>query len=484
MSDSHLKRRTANGLLWGGIGNGAFQLLNLVFGIFLARLLTPADYGVVGALTIFSTVVGLLSESGFTLAIVNRREVTDRDLNSVFWFNVVASVVMYVVLFFLSPLIARFYQMPAMVPLARFLFLTCVFGGLATTPTAILFRDLKVKQRTQATLIAVVISGTIGVTCAYNGWGYWGIAIQTVVYSLCSTAMVWLMCGWRPRMQFDRAALVSMLPFSTKQLATTMFTNLNNNFFAMLLARFYGMRPTGFYTQGNKWVTMGSNVIVGTVNGVGQPVFRQAADDYERLCRIFRKMLRFTVFVSFPAMSGLAIVAPQLITIAITDKWINCVPVMQILCVWGAFMPVSTLYGNLFNAINRPGIYMWSTISLGLLQLLCVVGSYRFGLNVMLVVYSAVNIMWLFVWQHFAQRCIGLRLWDVVRDIMPYLLITAAVIAVTQIATSAIENDIISLVSKIAIAASLYLFVMWRLDSAVLREAVLFLSKKTISDNE
>lgn len=285
-------------------------------------------------------------------------------------------------------------------------------------------------------------------------------------------------------MQFDWVSIKSMLPFSLKQLATSVFTHLNNNFFAMLLARFYGMRPTGFYTQGNKWVTMGYSTIVTTVNGVGQPVFRQAVDDHERLCRIFRKLLRFTVFISFPAMSGLAIVAPQLITIAITDKWIDCVPVMQILCMWGAFMPVSTLYGNLFNAINRPSIYMWLTISLGLLQLLCVVVSYRFGLNVMLAVYSSVNILWLLVWQYFAHRCIGLRLWDVLRDIAPYLLITSAVIAITQIATSGIENDIMLFVAKILIAASLYLLVMWRLDSVVLRETISFLCKKNIVNNE
>ncbi len=478
--DSQLKKRTAKGFLWGGIGSGAFQLLNLVFGIFLARLLTPSDYGVIGALTLFSAIAGLLSESGFMLAIVNKRELSDRDLNSVFWFNVVASLALYALLFFLSPLIAIFYHMPEMTPLSRLLFLGFVFGGISTVPTAILYREMKVKQRTQMMLVSVAVSGTVGIICAWHGWGYWGLALQTVVYAGCMAILLWSTCTWRPRFEFDRAALMAMLPFSLKQLATSLFTHINNNFFAMLLARFYGMRPTGFYTQGNKWVTMGYTTLVMTVNGVGQPAFREASDDLERLRRIFRKMLRCVVFLSFPAMLGLGIISPQLITITITDKWLDCVPVMRILCIWGAFMPVSTLYGNLFNAINRPGIYMWTTISLGLLQLLCVVASYPFGLNVMLIVYTAVNILWLLVWQRSAFRCIGLRLRDVLADIVPYFAITVVVIVLTEFCTRGISNDYLALIAKIAMAAALYFFVMWRIDASELREVKDYFLKKKL----
>lgn len=476
--DSQLKKRTAKGLLWGGLGSGAFQMLNLVFGIFLARLLSPSDYGVIGALTLFSTIAGLLSESGFILAIVNKKEVTDRDLNSVFWFNAGMSLLLYTVLFFSAPLIARFYRMPEMVPLSRLLFLGFVFGGFSATPTAILFRHMKVRERTQMMVIAVFLSGTIGVVCAFNGWGYWGLAMQNVVYSGSMCLLMWLVCRWRPRAEFDWEAIKAMLPFSLKQMATSVFTHLNNNFFAMLLARFYGMRITGFYTQGNKWVAMGSTTLVMTINGVGQPVFREAYGDNERLRRIFRKMLRFTVCLSIPAMLGFAIIARQLIIICLTDKWINSVPVMQILCVWGAFMPVNTLYGNLFNAINRPGIYMWTTISLGLMQLLCVVVSYRFGLNVMLIVYTSVNILWLLVWQRSAFRCIGLRLKDVLADIIPYFIIASCVIGFTQFATQGISNNFTALGAKIAMAATLYILVLKLIGSPELKELQDYFKKK------
>lgn len=480
MADSGLKQKTAKGLLWGGIGSGSMQLLNLFFGIFLSRLLSPADYGVVGALTIFSAMAGLFAESGFTLAIVNKKTISHDDYNAVFWFNIVAGLVLYGLLFALAPLIAAFYHQPEMVPLARFLFLGFLFGAIATAPSAYFFRNLNVKLRSQIQICAILLSGIVGVCCAASGCGYWGIAAQTVTYSGCNCLMLWARSPWRPTLSFRMAPLREMLPFSTKQLVTSLFTHINNNFFSVLLGRFYGMKPTGYYTQGSKWTTMGYTTISGMLNSVAQPVFREASEDSERLCRVFMKMLRFTSFVCFPAMFGLAIVARELIVLTVTAKWLPCVPVMQILCVWGAFMPVATLYGNLFNSIGRPNIYMWNTIALGLMQLVCVLLSYPYGLEVMLEVYAGINEAWLFVWHYFARKHIGLSLAGVLKSIMPYIAVSLLVMAATVAATARIADPLLSLPAKILMAAALYGLLMWRLKSVVFRESIGYLTKGKI----
>lgn len=480
MADSGLKQKTAKGLLWGGIGSGSMQLLNLFFGIFLSRLLSPADYGVVGALTIFSAMAGLFAESGFTLAIVNKKTISHDDYNAVFWFNIVAGLVLYGLLFALAPLIAAFYHQPEMVPLARFLFLGFLFGAIATAPSAYFFRNLNVKLRSQIQICAILLSGIVGVCCAASGCGYWGIAAQTVTYSGCNCLMLWARSPWRPTLSFRMAPLREMLPFSTKQLVTSLFTHINNNFFSVLLGRFYGMKPTGYYTQGSKWTTMGYTTISGMLNSVAQPVFREASDDSERLCRVFMKMLRFTSFVCFPAMFGLAIVARELIVLTVTAKWLPCVPVMQILCVWGAFMPVATLYGNLFNSIGRPNIYMWNTIALGLMQLVCVLLSYPYGLEVMLEVYAGINVAWIFVWHYFARKHIGLSLAGVLKSIMPYIAVSLLVMAATVAATARIVDPLLSLPAKILMAAALYGLLMWRLKSVVFRESIGYLTKGKI----
>lgn len=154
-----LKSKTAKGLLWGGIGNGAMQVLNLLFGVFLARLLSPGDYGIVGSLTIFSALAGIFSESGFILAIVNKRVVNNDDFNAVFWFNLGMSISIYTILWFAAPLIARFYSQPEMTSLSRFIFLGFVASALSATPTAWFFRHLEVKTRSTVQICALLISG-------------------------------------------------------------------------------------------------------------------------------------------------------------------------------------------------------------------------------------------------------------------------------------------------------------------------------------
>lgn len=478
MEKDELKSRTAKGLLWGGIGNGAMQLLNLVFGIFLARLLSPDDYGVVGALTIFSAIARLLCESGFTLAIVNRRNVTHADYNAVFWFNLIMSVGLYAILFFLAPLIAAFYRQPEMTALSRFLFLGFVFGGLSTTPAAYILRNLMVKQQSQLQIVSLIISGVAGVTCAFNGWGFWGIALQTVTYSGCSCLLMWFVADFRPTLSFNKESLMSMLPFSTRQLITSLFTHVNNNLFSVILGRFYGMITTGFYTQGNKWTMMGYSTLVGMINSVGQPVLRQTIDERERTLRVFRKLLRFTAFVSFPALFGLAIVAEQLIVITISDKWMESVGVMQVLCVGAAFLPLGILFGNLFNSIGRPSIYMWNTIAAGLCQMAAICLSYRLGLRGMLMIYVTINISWIFVWQYFARRHIGYTIRQMLSDIVPYLIVTLIVTGGAQIAAQSITSPVISLIVKIFIAAAAYCLILSRLKSGEFRESIEFLLKK------
>ena len=327
-------------------------------------------------------------------------------------------------------------------------------------------------------LIAVAVSGITGVACALAGMAYKGLAVQAVTYAVTYNTMLWLTVKWRPRLQFSWASIRSMLPFSLKQMAVYLFTHFNNNIFVLILGHFYGMRPTGFYSQGNKWTAMGSTTISGMINSVGQPVMRQTVDDTERLRRVFRKILRFAAFVSFPLMFGLGITAPELIVIAVTEKWLDAVPVMQILCVGGAFLPITVVYGNMFNSIGRPGIYMWNTIGVGAAQIILAIVSFPFGLQTMLTIYVCANIAWLVIWQRCASATIGLTVRDALSDILPYMIIAAAVMATTLFITSPIENIYLSFVSKVLIAALLYCLTMWLSRSVIFRETLRFVFRR------
>ena len=301
MTNDSLKERTARGLLWGGLNQGGMQVMNLVFGIVLGRLLTPDDYGLIGELAIFSLLANSIQDSGFAVALTNKRDATHLDYNSVFWFNIAVSLLLYVALFLAAPLIAAFYREPQLTPLARYLFFAFVVASFSIVPRNLLFKQLRQKELALMAFIALLVSGCVGVGMAWAGLAYWGLATQTLTFNLCVSLLSWRLSGWRPSRQVSLRPIREMVGFSSKMLATNICIHLNNNLFTMVFGRLYGKETTGLYNQASKWNTMGCQFVSGMVQGVAQPTFVQVGDDAERLRRAFRKMLRYTSLIASPS---------------------------------------------------------------------------------------------------------------------------------------------------------------------------------------
>ena len=475
---SSLKDRTARGLLWGGISNAAQQLLNLLFGVFLARLLTPEDYGMVGMLSIFSLIAASLQESGFTAALANKKDISARDYNAVFWFNVLLGAGLYVLLFLSAPLIARFYGIPELTPLARYVFLGFFFSSFGIAHNAYLFRNLMTKQKAVASILALSLSGVTGVTLAWFGFAYWGIATQTLVFIGTQTLCYWYFSPWRPAFHWDFSPLRGMFAFSFKLVVTNVFNHINNNLLSVVLGRFYTEREVGNYNQACKWSGMGQMLILGMINSVAQPVLAGVADDAERRRRVFRKMLRFAAFVSFPALLGLALTAEELIVIAVTDKWLACVPFLQLMCVSGAFVPIVGLYQQFVISRGRSDVFMWNVIASGLALLACVLLMKPYGILAMVQAYVVVSIAWLPVWHFLAWRGGGFSLWAALADLLPFALTATGAMALTLYVTAPIDNLYLRFAAKVVMAAVLYIGVMALGRSATLRETWGYLHKK------
>lgn len=479
MSQSTLKEKTAKGLFWGGFSNGMQQVLNLVFGIFLGRLLDRSDYGMVGLLTIFSAVAAALQEGGFISALTNRKNATHRDYNAVFWFSLLCSVTFYIILFLCAPLIARFFGIAELVPLSRVLFLGFVISSLSIAPRAYLFKNLKIRETTVISLTALAVSGVVGITLAVGGFAYWGLAFQSLSFVTMVTLLNFYFSRWRPSLHIDFRPIREMIGFSSKLLVTNLFTILNNNLFSVVLGKFYSPKEVGDFTQANKWNGMGHTLITNMINGIAQPVFTSIADDRERQLNVFRKLLRFTAFVSFPAMFGLSLVSKELIVITITEKWLSSAAILQLLCVWGAFIPITSLFSNLVISRGHSSVYMWNTICLSLLQLVAACAMYPFGLEWMLRVFVAIHIGWLFVWLWFVHREIGLTLKHLLKDISPYLLLSALLTVSAHYLTRSIGNLYLSMAVKVVGVAAVYALVLWKLQSVIFRESVQFLLKRS-----
>lgn len=474
---NNLKHTVAKGFLWGGMSNAICQVLSLFFGIFLARILTPSDYTPIGMLAIFSAIAGSLQDSGFVVAIANRKKVGHDDYNAVFWFNILISLFMYGVLYACAPLIAGFFNEPVLVKLSRYNFLGFVVAAFGIAPSAYLFRELKVKQKSIALMLSIAFSGMVGIAMALNGYSYWGIATQSIVYVLVRTIVCWYFTPWRPSFKVNFAPLKYLFAFSYRLLITNVFQRFNWNIFSFILGKFY-KADVGNYTKAAEWFNMGGEVVNGMVNAVSQPVLAKVVDDNERQLRVFRKMLRFTVFVAFPLMLGMSLVSEELITVVIGEKWLESAKMLKILAVWGAFMPIQSMQTNLLVSRGRSRIFMWGTIVQGLLTLSILLAMSFFGIKLMLVAYCVFNTVWLFVWNYFVKREICLTYSMFVGDILPYMVLAATVMCVTGYMTSFINDIYALLVSKIAIAASLYILVAYVIRSEELSEIMDFLFKR------
>lgn len=477
MIDSELKNKTARGLFWGGMSGSIQQLLNLVFGIFLARLLSPGDYGMVGMLTIFTAIAGSLQDSGFSAALINRKDDGDNELvwSSVFWFNIVVSALLYVILFCCAPLLAKFYRTPELTKLARFLFLSFFISSFGCVQSAIFAKHLMIKQKAIAIIFAQLISGIVGIVLAYEGFAYWGLATQSVIYILCFQIMLWIMSPWRPSFCFSIKPIKEIFPFSFKLLITNIFTNINNNVFSVILGRIYTKQEVGDYTQANKWNAMCYGLVSGMVSSVSQPVLAKINEDKGRQLRIFRKLVRFTAFISFPALFGLALVSPEFISIAITDKWAESSFILRILCVGAAFIPLAQLFSSLLISNGKSDIFMISAIVFGTLQIIVLLSLKSFGIRAMVFAYSGINVIWLFVWHQLVKHHIGYRLTHMLEDILPYFLISAVIMLTTYMLTRNISNIYFLFFSKLFIASILYFCVMKFFNAEILGELWNFL---------
>ncbi len=487
-----LKDKTARGLFWGGMNNGVQQLLGLAFGIILGRLLDPSDYGMTAMLAVFSVIANELQSSGFKTGLINLREPRHEDYNAVFWFNVVAGALIYAVLFLAAPLIARFYGNPALIPLSRYVFLGFVFSSFGMAQSAYLTKQMQIKQIAKCGMTATLTSSLVSVAMAAMGFGYWALATQYLMYIAVNTLLLWCFSAWRPTLSpltSHLSPLKRLFPFSFRIMLSAIFTQLNANIMNLLLGRFYGEANTGHYNQAYQWSSKCFLLVGNMLKQVDQTVLVGLREERERQLAVLRKMVRFTAFVSFPLLFGLAIVSHEFIMLAIGEKWAFAASLLPLLCLCGAFMPLSTLLTDSVISQHRSDIYLWSTIALGVLQIALMVGLWRQGIMVMVVAYTLLNIAWMFVWHFFVRRLMGYRLIDFLKDILPFALAAASVMGLTWLITYQFTvyslrftDDYlrlwILLISRVVMAMLLYYGVMRIAGAVILKEVMAFIKKK------
>lgn len=470
----NLKEKTARGIAWGAVNNGTVQVLNLVFGIVLARRLSEEDYGVLALLTIFTALAGCIQAAGFSQALANMKPPTRRDYSAVFWFNTLAGFSLYILLFLASPFIAGFFHLPVLTDVARLVFLSIPASALGIVPNAKLWIELRNRELAIAAIVSLALSGCVGIWLAYHGYGYWSLAWQQLLFISLSSLIKWCFTRWRPLLPIDMSPIRGMFRFSSKLLLTNMLTVVSQNVLTFIFGKLLPIGVVGQFNQANKWNTMGSSFISNTMQQVAQPVLTNADNEEGRQERVFRKMLRFTAFVCFPLMLGLAMVAREFIVLTITDRWLPCVPLLQTLCIGGAFLPLHTLYQNFIISRGRSDLYLRCIAMLIVLQIVLTLSLSSLGIMAMVIAFSALNVAFTLCWHFALRRVASISLLSVLKDTMPFFVVALAVMAVTYLLTASIDSFVVLLASRVLLAGVLYLGLMKLLRSKTLEECIQF----------
>ena len=474
----NLKEKTAKSIAWGAINNGTTQVLNLIFGIVLARNLSEADYGIVALITIFTTLAGCLQSAGFSQALANLKPPTFRDYNAVCWFNILAGFSMYAILFLCAPLIAYFFKQPLLTDVSRLAFLAIPLSALGIVPNAKLWIELRNRELAIAAIVSLLLSGSTGMWLAFHDYGYWSLVWQQIIFIGSSTLIKYGFTRWMPKLPVDFTPIKQMFGFSSKLLLTNILTVISQNVQTFIFGKLLPINTVGQFSQANKWNTMGHSFISNTMAQVAQPVLTNADNEEGRQERVFRKMLRFTSLMCFPLMFGLALVAHEFIIVTIGMKWEPSVILLQLLCIGGAFIPLQTLYQNLIISRGRSDSYLRLVALQIVLQIVLTLSLASLGITAMVAAFSALNVLFTACWHYALQRIHPLPALDVLKDTMPFALIAAIVMLATHYATLSITSLWLLLLTRIIVAAALYFMVMRLLNVAILKECLQFIRKK------
>lgn len=340
------------------IDKGCVKFISFAIGIIIARILTPADYGVVGMIMVFIVIANLIIDSGISQALVQRKDRNAADCSTAFFFNVMVACGCYIVLFFLASPIARFYEMPILIPILRVLGLNVIIMAFATVQRANLQIALDFRTIAIVNIIGVIISGFVGIYMAYTGYGVWAIVYQQIASYTSSTIVYWIFGKWRPQLIFSRQSLKHLWKFGSKLMAAGLVATVLREVYTVTIGKFYRASELGYYSRAVQTTDMVALTTNEMINAVTFPILSSLQDEREKMVSVYSRMLGMTAFFIFPIMTLLAVVAEPLIRVLLTDKWLPVVPLMQWLCFTRMLTPISSLNMNILNAVGRSDLFL------------------------------------------------------------------------------------------------------------------------------
>ena len=473
----NLKAKTVSGMIWSALQRFGTMGISFVSNIVLARLLTPDDYGCIGMLAIFITVSNTFVDGGFVSALIQKKEPTQKDYSTIFWWNLFLSVVLYGVLFISAPAVSRFYNIPLLESVLQVQGIILIINALNIVQTNQLRKSINFKRLATIHIVSHIVGAVLAIVLAYMGWGVWALVAQQIVASSITSVMLWVMNRWMPSLCFSIESFKQLFSFGGFILASNLINTFCNNVQGLLIGKFFNPAMLGYYTQAYKLENIASHSISNVADQVSYPVLSKFQSDNNAMKNAIYRLLSSIAYITLPLMLLLVLIAEPLILLLYGEKWIPSVPYFQIICVGGIAV---CLQGVTYQAVASIGkskeLFWWTIIKRGLGLILVVGGMLLFDMNGLL--WGFVISCWLLtvINSFVAAKHIGYRLYQQFKDLLPIFVLSTFTFLVAFLITNVILTIYTNIpnVAKMFITIFLYVGIYIMLSYIFKMKAFLF----------
>lgn len=419
MPQQSLKDKTIKGTMWSAADAFLGQGVTFLVGIVLARLLSPDEYGLIGICLIFNTVLSGMVDSGFSNALIRKKDCTDDDYNTMFLTNLGISIVLYVLLFVCSPLVAHFFGRQELTALVRATGLLLFFNALSITQVTILTKRIDFKTKTKASLISAILSGIVGIAMAYTGFGVWALVGQMLSKQLLYTLCLWVLNKWWPKFNFSSLSFKYMWGFGWKLLVSGLLNNIWNQLYQVVVGKFYSPATLGQYTRSNEYASIFSSNLTSIIQRVSYPVLSEIQDDKQRMVEGYRRVIKMTMFITAICMISLGAVAEPLIYCLIGPQWHEAATYLPLICISMSLYPIHAINLNMLQVLGRSDIFLYLEIIKKVIGLVPICIGIFVDIYWMLVASILTGFVSLYLNSWYTGKALGYTFWKQLRDIAP-----------------------------------------------------------------
>lgn len=435
-----LRKQAISGMLWTFAQGFSTQGIGFIISVVLARLLLPAEFGIIGMIAIFMGIGGALVDSGLASSLIRTPEANQEDFSTVFYFNIVGSILMYFILYLTAPLIAKFFNQPILTNITRLYGITFIINAFSTIQLTRLTQMMDFKTQMRVSVPALIGGGALGIILAYMGFGVWSLVWMRLFQSFLNSLQLWIVSKWKPSFIFNIEKFKYHFHFGYKLLLSGLLDTVFTNSYTVIIGKLFVPAQLGFYTRANSVIQLPVQNISGALNKVTYPLFASIKDDNERLKKVYKQIMQMVTFLIAPILIIMGVLATPLFRFVFTEKWLPAVPYFQILCISGILYPFHVYNLNILNVKGRSDLFLRLEVIKKILLVITIIVSIQFGMYGLLWGIVISSALALFINAHYSGKFIHYNGFDQLKDVSPILLIGVTAGILTLIADKIMVN--------------------------------------------